>query len=176
LVTIAEILTDSGRATADVAVDVISQKPELFEEAYRLCMKQEGKMSMRAARVVWLVAEHMPGIFEPYFEDMVHRLDGLTHSSVKRCMLKILTVYELSDKEDYHGLIIEACFKYMNDPGEEIAIRGYSITVLEKMLKIYPEIAGELMAAMQILIDNGPDTLARYSRKKLKELYRSAMP
>jgi len=132
-------------------------------------------MSMRAARVVWLVAEHMPEIFEPYFEDMVHKLGGLTHSSVKRCMLKILTVYELSGKEDYHGLIIEACFRYMNDPGEEVAIRGYSIAVLEKMLKSYPEIAGELMAAMHILIDNGPDTLARYSQKKLSELYRSAI-
>ncbi|MEE4256297.1 MAG: hypothetical protein V2I47_04605 [Bacteroidales bacterium] len=175
MVKIEEILTDSGRATADVAVDVISQKPELFIEAYQLCMAQEGKMAMRAARVVWLVAEHMPEIFEPYFEDMVYKLGGLTHSSVKRCMLKILSVYELSGKEDYHGLIIEACFKYMNDPGEEVAIRGYSIAVLEKMLKIYPEIAGELMAAMQILIDNGPDTLARYSQKKLNELYRSAI-
>lgn len=171
-----EILTDSGRSTADMAVDVISQRPELFDEAYQLCMKQDGKMAMRAARVVWLIAEEMPDLFHPYYSDMVHRLSGLRHSSVKRCMLKILTIYDLSNDEELHGHIIEACFNYMNDGCEEIAIRGYSITVLVRMIKIYPEISGELMAALQILIDNGPDTLARYSKKKLKDLYRSAIP
>ena len=70
---IEDILTDSGRATADMAVDVISQKPELFSEAYDLCMAQEGKMAMRSARVVWLVAETMPELFKPYFSDMVIR-------------------------------------------------------------------------------------------------------
>ena len=44
------------------------------------------------------------------------------------------------------------------------------------MVKVYPEISGELISAYQILIDNGPDTLARYSQKKLKELYRSVIP
>ena len=176
MIKIEDILTDSGRATADMAVDVISQKNELFEEAYQLCMKQEGKMAMRAARVVWLVAENMPDLFRPYFADMVHRLDGLTHSSVKRCMLKILTIYDLSDEEELHGLIIDACFKYMNDPAEDVSIRGYSVSVLERMVKTYPEISGELMSALQFLIDNGPDTLARYSEKRLKSLYRSAIP
>ena len=176
MVSIAEILTDSGRATADVAVEVISQKPELYDEAYQLCMKQEGKMSMRAARVVWLVAEHIPELFHPYFEDMVNRLGTLEHSSVKRCMLKILTVYDLSHEEEMHGLIIEACFKYMNNPEEEVAIRGYAISVLERLQKVYPEITGELIAALQIIVENDTETLARYSGQRIKRLYKSIIP
>ncbi len=176
MVSIEEILTDSGRATADMAVDIISHKPELFDEAYALCMKQEGRMAMRAARVVWLVAEQMPELFRPHFSDMVHRLDGLEHSSVKRCMLKILTIYDLAGQEDLHGMIIEASFKFMNDPGEEVAIRGYAVGVLERMIRIYPDLAGELLAALQLLIESGPDTLARYSTKKLREIHRSVIP
>ena len=170
-----KILTDSGRATADMAVDIISQQPELFDEVYRLCMKQDGKISMRAARVVWLIAEQIPELFYPYLSDVVEKLPSLTHSSVKRCMLKILSVYDLSDKEELHGHIIEECFRNMLSSDAETAIRGYSIAVLDKMLKIYPEISSELISAYQLLIDNGPDTLARYSEKKLKELYRSAI-
>ena len=176
MVKIEDILTDSGRATADVAVDVISQKPELFSEAYDLCMAQEGKMAMRAARVVWLIAESMPELFKPYLHDVVNKLPSLTHTSVKRCMLKILSVYDLSDEEELHGHIIEECFRNMLASDAEIAIRGYSIAVLDKMLKIYPEISGELISAYQILIDSGPETLARYSNKKLKELYKTAIP
>ena len=176
MVKIEDILTDSGRATADVAVDVISQKPELFQEAYDLCMAQEGKMAMRAARVVWLVAEQIPELFQPYFEDMVHKLGGLNHSSVRRCMLKILTVYDFSDKEEMHGLIIEACFKYMNDPAEEVAIRGYSISVLERMQKMYPELTGELISALQIIVDHDTETLARYAGQRIKRLYKSIIP
>lgn len=87
MVSIEEILTDSGRATADMAVDIISGKPELFEEAYVLCMKQEGRM-----------------------------------------------------------------------------------------IRIYPELAGEFIAALQLLIDSGPETLARYSKKKLREIQRGVIP
>jgi hypothetical protein len=176
MVKIEEILTDSGRATADVAVDVISQKPELFREAYDLCMAQEGKMAMRAARVVWLIAEDMPEMFEPYLPEVVEKLPSLTHTSVKRCMLKILSVYDLSRFEELHGHIIEECFKNMLSADAEIAIRGYSIAVLDRMVKLYPEISGELMSAYQILIDSGPETLVRYATKKLKDLYKSAIP
>jgi hypothetical protein len=172
---IEEILTDSGRATADVAVDIISKQPEFFNAAYNLCMKQEGKMAMRAARVVWLVAECMPELFKPYLPEVVEKLPSLTHPSVKRCMLKILSVYDLTNEEELHGHIIEECFRNMLASDAEIAIRGYSIAVLDKMVKVYPEISGELITAYQLLIENGPDTLARYSQKKLTELYRSAI-
>jgi len=169
-----EILTDSGRATADMAVDIISQKNELFEEAYQLCMNQDGKMAMRAARVVQLVADQMPDLFKPYFPDLVHRLGSLTHSSVKRNMLKILTTYDLSDDEELHGLIIDACFLRMNDFDEEVANRAYATRVLQRFTNIYPEITGELIAALQILIDNSKETLSEYSKKVLQEIYRKA--
>lgn len=171
MIKLEDILTDSGRATADMAVDVIRQKPELFEEAYQLCMKQDGKISLRAARVVWLVSEDMPGLFKPYFPDMVRRLGHMTHSSVKRCMMKVLTVYDLSEEKDLHGLIIDACFGRMNDFGEDIATRAYAIRVLQRFVGIYPEISGEFMSALHMLIDNSKETLSRYSRKVLQELH-----
>ena len=176
MVKIEEILTDSGRVTADVAVNVISQRPELFQEAYDLCMAQKGKMAMRAARVVWLIAEYMPEMFKPYLPEVVEKLPLIEHTSVKRCMLKILSIYDLSDAEELHGPIIEECFRNMLSAEAEIAIRGYSIAVLDKMVKVYPEISGELISAYQILIDSAPETLVRYANKKLKDLYKSAIP
>ena len=171
-----DILIDSGRATADMAVDIIRQKPQIFDEVYELCMKQEDKMAMRAARVVWLVGEQMPEIFKPYFSDMVYRLPELKHSSVKRCMLKLLSVTDLSEEEEMHGIIIDVCFKCVNDPEEEVAIRGYSLQVLERMIMIYPEVTGELMSALELMIDGGPETLSRYASKRLKKIRRSAIP
>jgi hypothetical protein len=171
-----EILFDSSRAAADMAVDVIEQKPEVFDDVYKLCMLQEGKMAMRAARVVWLVSEQMPELFDPYFADVVGRLPDLSHSSVRRCMFKILSVVDLKDKVEFHGHIIDACFSRMNDANEEIAVRGYAIQTLDRFAKIYPEIMGELIAALQLMTDSGPDTLARYAKNRLKKLYRSAVP
>lgn len=171
-----EILFDSSRAAADMAVDVIRQKPDMFQEAYTLCLDQEGKMAMRAARVVQLVAESNPQLFHPYFENMVRKLPDLTHSSVKRSMLKVLTFYDLSDNEELHGIIIDSCFAYMNDFGEEIAIRAYATRILQRFTKIYPEITGELIAALHILIDNSKESLSNYSKRILKELYKDASP
>ncbi|MEN8224836.1 MAG: hypothetical protein ABFS05_05695 [Bacteroidota bacterium] len=171
-----EILFDSSRAAADMAVEVIVQKPEIFDEAYQICMAQEGQKALRAARVVQLIAEQHPEILQPYFSDLVHRLPDLTHSSVKRCMTKVLTFYDVTEDEEIHGIIIDACFKRMNDFGEEIATRAYATRVLQRFTKIYPEITGELIAALQLLIDNSKETLSRYSQNILKELYRDAAP
>ena len=171
-----EILFDSSRAAADMAVDIIRQKPEMFDDAYRMCMAQEGKMAMRAARVVQLIAEEYPALFDPYFEDLVHRLPSLSHSSVKRSMMKILSFYDYGDNEELHGIIIDTSFRWMNDFDEEIAVRAYSILVLQRFTKIYPEISGELIAALQILIENAKETLSKYAGRVLKEIYRDAAP
>jgi hypothetical protein len=135
-------------------------------------MDQQGKMALRSARVVQLVAEEMPELFRPYFPDMVRRLKGLTHSSVKRCMMKVLSFYDLSGEEELHGLIIDACFERMNDFEEDIATRAYAIRVLQRFMDIYPEISGEFMSALHMLIDNSKETLSRYSHKVLQELHR----
>jgi len=171
-----DILTDSGRATADMAVDVIYQKPEMFDEAYQMCMAEEGKKALRAARVVQLVAEYHPELLKPYFPDLVHRLNDLTHSSVKRCMMKVLTFYDVSEDEELHGIIIDACFKRMNDFGEEVATRAYATRVLQRFTKIYPEITGELIVALQVVIENSKETLSKYSTNVLKELYKDVSP
>ena len=171
---IEEILTDSGRATADMCVDIISQRPELLEQAYSLCMAEDGKPSMRAARVVQLVAEQYPEMMKPFFPDMVTRLQDLTHSSVKRCMMKVVTFYDLSEYEDLHGILIDTAFMRMNDPDEETAIRAYSIGVLERLVKTYPEISGELIAALNMMADTSKETLSKYAKKVLRKLYREA--
>lgn len=173
---ITEILFDSSRATADMAVDMIRQKPEMFHETYTVCMMQEGKMSMRAARVVQLVAMQQPGLFQPYFSDLVRRLPGLTHSSVKRSMLKILTLYDISDDESLHIIMLDYCFRRMNDSAEEVAIRAYSMLVINRLVKVYPEISSEFIAALHLIIDNAKETLSNYAGKLLKEMYRDATP
>lgn len=63
------ILFDSSRAAAGMAVDIIRQKPEMFHETYTLCIMQEGKMAMRAARVVQLVAMHQPGLLKEMYRE-----------------------------------------------------------------------------------------------------------
>ena len=167
---------DSSRAAGDMAVEIISVHPEIFQQAYDMCMSQEGSKALRAARVVQLIAEKQPAIFEPYFVEMINLLPALKHNAVKRSMLKILTFYDLSEYEDLHGKIIDYCFRRMNDSGEEIAIRAYSVMTLRRLSRIYPEITGELMAGLQMMVSNAKDTLSHWAGKMLKELYSDSVP
>ena len=171
-----EVLFDSSRAAGDMAVEIISRKPGVFGQAYAMCMAQQGKLALRAARVVQLVAEQHPELFKPYYSDMLESLPSLHHNAVKRSMLKILTFFDLPEDEDQHGMIIDTCFRWMNDAGEEIAIRAYAALVLKRMTGIYPEITGELMAALQMTIDNAKDTLSNWAGKMLNDIRREAIP
>ena len=47
---------------------------------------------------------------------------------------------EIEIPKRYHGKIMDACFKYISVPGEAIAVKAFSLSVLEKLSAIYPEI------------------------------------
>jgi hypothetical protein len=77
---------------------------------------------------------------------------------------------QTSNPTPSHGVIIDTCFQRMNDFNEELATRAYATRVLQRFTHIYPEITGELISALQILIENSKETLSKYSKNILKEL------
>ncbi|HMK05536.1 MAG TPA: hypothetical protein VK489_15150 [Ferruginibacter sp.] len=46
--------------------------------------------------------------------------------------------------EKYHGEIMDICFKYLESPTEALAVKVFSMSVLGKLAKKYPEIMQEL--------------------------------
>jgi len=51
---------------------------------------------------------------------------------------------EIDIPEKFEGRVIEICITYLESPNEAVAIQAFSLKVLEKLAKKYPEIIPEI--------------------------------
>ena len=64
---------------------------------------------------------------------------------------------------------MDICFRYFSSPTEAIAIKAFSITVLQKLAKLYPEIINEIKLVIEERWDYETPAFKARARKLLKE-------
>lgn len=90
-------------------------------------------------------------------------LGNETSSSVKRNLLRVLQWVKVP--EMYHGNLINYCFEFVNDVNEPIAVKAFSLGILEKMCSYYPELINELLLLCdEQKLTNSPGIKSRINR------------
>ena len=64
---------------------------------------------------------------------------------------------------------MDVCFRYFSSPTEAIAIKAFSITVLQKLAKLYPEIINEIKLIIEERWDYETPAFKSRAKKLLKE-------
>ncbi len=70
--------------------------------------------------------------------------------------------------EDYHGTLMDSCFKFIEDPKTAIAVKAFSLHLLHQLSKTYPEILPELKLVIEDKLDNETAAFKSVARKILK--------
>ena len=163
-------LVDSSRLLADILVKDVGRDPQRFDEMISLSFRDEYPLSMRAARIIAIVAELFPDLLIPYISQMIAKLKYVKTEGVRRSFLKVLTEQSYNYDEDQLGLLTDMAFTWLNDPKEAIAIRYYSIEILLNVSKKYPEIGNELRDILNELLEDQSSGLRSKSTKVLNYL------
>lgn len=84
----------------------------------------------------------------PYLSAMIHKLHEKNyHNAVKR---NIIRTWQFMDiPENKMGEVADLCFSYLNDHSEAIAVKVFSMVVLEKIVKEYPVLKEELRFSIE---------------------------
>ncbi|MEO6489149.1 MAG: hypothetical protein ABIO04_04340 [Ferruginibacter sp.] len=85
------------------------------------------------------------------------------HNAVKRNSLRLLQDIDIPEK--YQGQLMDICFEFLQSPTEALAVKVYSMTVLARLSKIYPEIIPELKL---IIEDQSPSQTAGFKSRAKK--------
>jgi hypothetical protein len=72
--------------------------------------------------------------------------------------------------EKLQAKVMNKCFEYLNDPGETVAVRCFSMTVLTNLAKEYPEITNEVAASINISIKNTTPGYRARAKSELRKL------
>ena len=89
------------------------------------------------------------------------------HNAVTRNIVRILEVAEIPKK--YHGKIMSICFDFIQSNETPVAVKAYSLTILQKLAKLYPEIKTELRLIIENRWTHETPAFKSRAKKILKE-------
>ncbi len=158
IVAIKKLLFDSGRATANHAVDILLKKPDLLEGFETLAFSDEYPFDMRASNCIEKADELKHGFAQSLIPKIVQHLTTFKNDGPRRQFLRMLSRYIAELDEDYTGLLYDACFAFACDPAHPVAVRHNSLLVIEGLCQRYPELKNEIFAALELRMneESGP--------------------
>ena len=157
------ILAEHSKANCNKIVNWVGDSQQRFDELFNLFLNSEYRVNQRAAwPVSYCVISH-PQFIKKKFSRLIKNLHkpGI-HDSVKRNSVRLLQHVDIPKK--FHGRIMDLCFNYISSNDEPVAIKAFSLSILQNLSKDYPEIKNELKL---IIEDRWPhETAAFRSRAK----------
>jgi hypothetical protein len=138
-----QLLKEHSRANCDTIVNWIGNRQERFDELFRLFLSDEYRVVQHAAWPLSYTVIKYPALVKKHFSKLITNLSkpGI-HAAVKRNTMRLLQDIEIPKK--YHGQIMDACFNYVARPNEAVAVKAFSLRVLENLAYQYPDIIPEI--------------------------------
>jgi hypothetical protein len=137
------ILKEHSREQCDKIVKWIGNNEKRFNELFDLFLNSEYRVTQRAAWPLSYCTIAHPALMKGNFAKLLNNLEkpGL-HNAIKRNTVRLLesVVFPLK----YEGRVMEICFRYLQSPDEAVAVKAFSIGILSKLAKKYPEIIPEI--------------------------------
>src|SRR5689334_4701776 len=165
----AAILAEHSKAQTDKIIKWVGNDQKRFDELFKLFLNDEYRVVQRAAwPLSYCVISH-PELIRKLFSKLVKNLKkpGIG-DSVKRNSVRLLQ--HISIPEKHHGELMDLCFKYINDPQERVAIKAFSLSILQNLCRQYPEIRQELITIIEDRWDYETAAFRSRARKILKGL------
>lgn len=72
--------------------------------------------------------------------------------------------------EQFHGEVMNICFDYILSMNEKPAIKAFSLTVLQNLMKIYPDIKHEVKTIIESQWDYESPAFKSRAKKILKAI------
>ena len=165
----ATILAEHSKAQANKIIKWIGDDQKRFDELFDLFLNDEYRVVQRAAWPLSYCVINHPELIQKHFAKLVKNMKKPnTGDSVKRNTVRLLQHITIPEK--YHGDIMTICFDYIIDPEEKVAVKAFSLTILENLSKQYPEIKQELKAIIEDRWDAETAAFRSRAKKILKEI------
>ena len=162
------ILKEHSKKQCDAIVKWVGNDQQRFDELFELFLKDEYRVVQRASWPLSCCVELHPEFIQKHYSKLLKNLDkkGI-HEAVKRNTVRILQYVDIPEK--FHGQVMDICFNYISSPTEAVAIKAFSITVLQNLAKKYPEIVNELKLVIEERWDYETVAFKTRAKKLLKE-------
>lgn len=122
----------------------IGADEELFAELMNCFLTNDYELSRRAAWALSFCFRSNPFLFDKYVGVLVEIMGKKDcHDAVKRAATQALQDMEIP--EDFEGLAYDYGMAILHDPEESIAVKAYTLQILQNIATKFPELKQELI-------------------------------
>jgi hypothetical protein len=137
------LLKEHSKAQMTKIVDYVGQNQARFKVLVEVYLAGPYRVTQRAAWPLSYCVEHHPDLVKPHLKRLLDFLNKPgSHHAVKRNTLRLLQYIELPKR--LQGRVADLCFQYLQSKGEPIAVKAFSLTVLQRIVEVQPELGPEL--------------------------------
>lgn len=162
-----ELLREHSKEQCNKIVQWVGHSQERFDKLFELFIQNEEIISQRAAWSLNYCVIAYPELLDKHWSAFLQNLQQTgRHNAIKRNSIRLLQEIEIP--EEYHGIVMDTCFRLASTPGEAVAVKAFSLTVLGKLAKIYPDIIPELKLLIEDQLPNQTAAFMVRARQILK--------
>ena len=165
----AALLKEHSKKQCDKIVKWVGADQKRFGELFNLFLNDEYRVVQRAGWPISYCVEEHPELIKKHFPRLLKNLGKKRiHDAVKRNTVRLLQYVSIPGK--FHGEVMDLCFRYITSPAEAVAVKAFSLTVLQNLARQYPEITNEIKLVIDERWDYETVAFKTRAKKLLKEL------
>jgi len=167
------LLKEHSKAQCNRIVDYIGNNQRRFDDLVNIFLSDEYRVVQRAAWPLSNTTAIHPELIQKHLPDIIAYLKtpGI-HNAVKRNVVRLLE--KITIPEPLQGTVMDTCFQYIADPKEAVAVKAFSLGILGRMMKTYPEIIPELKLLIEDRLPHDTAAFSSRAKKLLKEMERKS--
>lgn len=149
--------------------DYVLVNHDLFNLLIDTYIVGPSRITQRAAYPLTTIATEYPGLLEPHLGKLLKAMKAPDASmALKRNTVRMLQFVIVPRR--WYGDIINVCFRYLSDKREAIAVKVFSMTVIERLSSASPEIRHELRIVIEDQLPYAGPAFRSRAAKMLRKL------
>ncbi|HTS43499.1 MAG TPA: hypothetical protein VMH01_03820 [Puia sp.] len=161
------LLEEHSKKQCDRIVRYIGNDKKKFAELMKIFFHGEYRLTQRAAWPMSYCVRKYPDLIEPYFKPLLANLQKKhLHDAVIRNTVRLLQTVDVPER--YHGKLMNICFDHIQSNETAVAIKAFSLTILENLSRQYPDIIPELKLIIRERWDHESAAFRSRAKKVMK--------
>jgi hypothetical protein len=138
-----QLLQAHSKENCNLIVAWVGSNQTRFDELFSLFISNETRVVQMSSWPLSYCVEAHPKFIQTHFSALLKNIKKQrNHDAVKRHTLRILQTVDIPKK--FQGEVMNLCFDIVQSMEEKPAVKMFSLVVLDKLSKLYPEIRAEL--------------------------------
>lgn len=134
---------------------------------------QQYPESAKAAWVLRTASDARPSLMGKRVEEVLYLIQISKFSGARRdlikCLMNLVKMKTYSFKEE-EGAVVDMCFERLNALDSATAEKYYTLQMLGRFAKDYPELIPEIISSAEMQLDTGTDSFKNMSLKLIAKL------